>query len=350
MVKRVLFTGADGYIGTLLGPYLLQRGIEAVGLDTGFYRQGWLYPTNVPRPMILTRDIRTVTVDDLKGFDAVAHLAELSNDPLGQQDPALTHEINHGGSVHLANLARKAGIKRFVYMSSCSVYGVGKPDQILDETSDVNPQTAYAECKVKVENDLGKMADTDFEPCFLRNATAYGASPRQRFDIVLNDLCGLAWTTKEIKLSSDGTPWRPLVHALDMCQAVHQSLIAPADAIRGQKYNVGSSDQNYRVKEIAEIVANEFPGCTLSIGTNSADNRSYRVNFDKIQKVLPDFKCQWTAQTGAKQMRQVFERVAMSAEEFRAPPYTRLKMLTKLREADLLDGKLFWKNPETDIG
>ena len=346
MTMKVLFTGADGYIGTLLGPYLLERGIEAVGLDTGFYRSGWLYPTNVPRPMILSKDIRSITAEDLEGFDAVAHLAELSNDPLGQQDPGLTHEINHGGSVHLANLARKAGIKRFVYMSSCSVYGVGKPDQILDETSDVNPQTAYAECKVKVEIDLIKMAGDDFEPCFLRNATAYGASPRQRFDIVLNDLSGLAWTTKKIKLLSDGSPWRPLVHALDMCQAVYLSLMAPANAIRGQKYNVGSSDQNYRVIEIAQIVANEFPGCELEVGTQGADNRSYRVNFDKIQKVLPDFKCQWTAQLGAKQLHNVFKSVKMTEEDFRSAPYTRLKMLMKLRDANLLDSKLFWKTPE----
>lgn len=342
---KVLFTGADGYIGTLLGPYLLERGIEAVGLDTGYYRQGWLYPTNVPRPMILTRDIRDVTIEDLQGFDAIAHLAELSNDPLGQQDPGLTHEINHGGSLHLANLARKAGVKRFVYMSSCSVYGVGKPDQVLDETSGVNPQTAYAECKVKVENDLTAMAGDDFEPCFLRNATAYGASPRQRFDIVLNDLCGLAWTTKEIKLISDGSPWRPLVHALDMCQAVHLSLTAPADAIRGERYNVGSTAQNYTVRQIAEIVAAEFPGCTLSIGEQGGDNRSYRVNFDKITRVLPDFDCQWTAEKGARQMRQVFEAIDMSEADFRAPPYTRLKMLMKLRASKLLDSKLYWNTP-----
>lgn len=346
---KVLFTGADGYIGTLLGPYLLQQGIEAVGLDTGFYRSGWLYPTNGPRPMIISKDIRDVTAEDLKGFDAIAHLAELSNDPLGQQDPALTHEINHGGSLHLAEMARKAGIKRFVYMSSCSVYGVGKPDEILDETSPVNPQTAYAECKVKVERDLKAIAGDDFEPCFLRNATAYGASPRQRFDIVLNDLCGLAWTTGKISLLSDGSPWRPLVHALDMCQGVHLSLTAPADSIRGQSYNVGSSEQNYRVIDIAKIVANEFPGCELEIGAPSADNRSYRVNFDKIQKVLPDFKCQWTAELGAKQLHQVFQRTKMSEEDFKAPPYTRLKMLMKLRDAQLLDQKLFWTSPVDEL-
>ena len=339
---RVLFTGADGYIGSLLGPYLLARGIDAVGLDTGYYRQGWLYPMTGDRPGVITKDIREITAEDLQGFDAVAHLAELSNDPLGQQDPGLTFEINHAGTVKLANAARKAGVKRFVYMSSCSVYGVGKPDETLDETSPVNPQTTYAECKVRVENDLVPMAGDDFEPCFLRNATAYGASPRQRFDIVLNDLCGLAWTTGEIKLSSDGTPWRPLVHALDMCQAIYLSLLAPAEAIKGQIYNVGSNNQNYRVIEIAQIVANEFPGCKLTVGAPSADNRSYRVNFDKIRKVLPDFECQWTAEKGAAQMRQVFEKIAMDDETFRSAPYTRLKMLMKLRETKQLDSKLFW--------
>jgi len=339
---RVLFTGADGYIGSLLGPYLLARGIDAVGLDTGYYRQGWLYPMTGDRPGVITKDIREITSEDLQGFDAVAHLAELSNDPLGQQDPGLTFEINHAGTVKLANAARKAGVKRFVYMSSCSVYGVGKPDETLDETSPVNPQTTYAECKVKVENDLVPMAGDDFEPCFLRNATAYGASPRQRFDIVLNDLCGLAWTTGEIKLNSDGTPWRPLVHALDMCQAIYLSLLAPAEAIKAQIYNVGSNNQNYRVIEIAQIVANEFPGCKLTVGAPSADNRSYRVNFDKIRKVLPDFECQWTAEKGAAQMRQVFEKIAMDDETFRSAPYTRLKMLMKLRETKQLDSKLFW--------
>jgi nucleoside-diphosphate-sugar epimerase len=340
---KVLFTGADGYIGALLGPYLLDRGIDAVGLDTGYYRQGWLYPMGGKRPAVITKDIRQITPEDLQGFDGVAHLAELSNDPLGQQDPGLTHEINHGGSLNLANAARKAGAKRFVYMSSCSVYGVGKPDETLDESSPVNPQTAYAECKAAVERDLVPMADDDFEPCFLRNATAYGASPRQRFDIVLNDLCGLAWTTGEIKLMSDGTPWRPLVHALDMCEAVYQSLIAPAAAMKAQIYNVGSNNQNYRVIEIAKIVANEFPGCKLTVGAASADNRSYKVNFDKIRKVLPNFECKWTAEKGAKQMREMFESIAMDEKTFRSEPYTRLKMLMKLRDAQLLDPKLYWR-------
>lgn len=340
---KVLVTGADGYIGSLLGPYLLARGYDAVGLDTGYYRSGWLYPMNTDRPRVISKDLRNVTAEDLKGFDAVCHLAELSNDPLGQQDPGLTHEINHEGSVRLANLARKAGVKRFIYMSSCSVYGVGDPNGFVDESSPVNPQTAYAECKAKVERDVQPMTDKDFTPCFLRNATAFGASPRMRFDIVLNDLSGLAWTTKEIKLLSDGTPWRPLVHALDICQAIDHSLKAPTDVIGGQIFNVGSSDQNYRVIEIAKIVANEFPGCKLTVGDSSADNRSYRVNFDKIGKLLPGFKCEWNAESGAKQLHDVFAQTGMTPETFKSDPYTRLKMLMKLKELSLLDPKLYWK-------
>lgn len=346
---KVLYTGADGYIGALLGPYLMQQGVDAVGLDTGYYRSGWLYPMSGPRPYVITKDIREIEAEDLQGFDAVAHLAELSNDPLGQQNPELTYQINHKGSVRLAELARKAGVKRFVYMSSCSVYGVGKPDEILDETSEVNPQTAYAECKVRVERDLTPMNEDGFTTCFMRNATAYGASPRQRFDIVLNDLCGLAWTKKRIELLSDGTPWRPLVHALDMCQAIHCALNAPAEKIAGEAMNVGSTEQNYRVIDIAKIVANEFPGCELSVGEPSADNRSYRVNFDKIQRLMPDFACKWTAEKGAAQMHRMFEAIGMDAEVFRSEPYTRLKMLMSLKARNLLDENLYWSGVAREL-
>lgn len=346
---RVLFTGADGYIGALLGPYLMKHGIDAVGLDTGFYRSGWLYPMPGPSPMVITKDIRDITEEDLQGFDAIAHLAELSNDPLGQQNPELTFQINHEGSVKLANLARKAGVKRFVYMSSCSVYGVAEGDSVLDETSPVNPQTAYAECKVKVENDLRKMNDADFTTCFMRNATAYGASPRQRFDIVLNDLCGLAWTTKQIKLLSDGTPWRPLVHALDMCQAVHQALLSDPAKIGGEAMNVGSSEQNYRVIDIAKIVSERFPDCELIVGEPSADNRSYRVNFDKIQRLMPNFECQWTAEKGAEQMLRMFQAIDMTPDVFTSAPFTRLKMLMQHKAAGLLTEDLFWSFKEDTL-
>lgn len=341
---KVLVTGIDGYIGAVLGPYLIARGHDVTGFDTGYYRQGWLYPMAGPRPQVITKDLREVTARDFEGFDAVCHLAELSNDPIGQQDPGLTHEINHGGSVRIAEAAKAAGVSRFVYTSSCSVYGANPPDaEFVDETSPVQPLTAYAECKAKVERDVAPMADANFTPCFLRNATAYGASPRQRFDIVLNDLCGLAWTTKSIKLNSDGSAWRPLVHILDISQAIDLSLKAPKERISGQIFNVGSSEQNYRVIEIAQAVKAEFPGCELDVGAKSVDNRSYRVSFDKIGRVLPDFKCEWTAQKGARQMREMFERIGMTEETFRAAPYTRLKMLMKHRETGLLNDRLYWQ-------
>jgi nucleoside-diphosphate-sugar epimerase len=341
---KVLVTGVDGYIGAILGPYLMERGLDVTGFDTGYYRQGWLYPMGGPRPQIITKDLREVTVKDLEGFDAVCHLAELSNDPIGQQDPGLTHEINHGGSVRIAEAAKQAGVSRFVYTSSCSVYGANPPDaEYVDESSPVSPLTAYAECKAKVERDVVPMADASFTPCFLRNATAYGASPRQRFDIVLNDLCGLAYTTGKIKLNSDGSAWRPLVHVLDICQAIDLALRAPKETISGQIFNVGSSDQNYRVIEIAKAIAGVFPGCEIEIGQATADNRSYRVNFDKISKLLPDYKCQWNAEKGARQMYEVFQRIGLTEEIFRSDPFTRLKMLMHYRKTGLLNDRLLWQ-------
>jgi nucleoside-diphosphate-sugar epimerase len=256
-------------------------------------------------------------------------MAELSNDPLGQLARPVTLEINHAGSVRLANLARQAGVKRFVYMSSCSVYGVADQD-CVDETSSVNPQTAYAECKTLVERDLQAMATDQFSPVILRNATAYGASPRMRFDIVLNNLAGLAWTTREIRMTSDGTPWRPLVHGLDISQAILQVLLAPSEAVHNQIFNVGDSAHNYRVRDIAQIVAEVFPDCELAFGAPSPDNRSYRVSFEKIRKHLPQFQCAWDARRGARQLRQTFEAVNLSQEVFQGRPFTRLKQLEYL--------------------
>ncbi|MBY0447263.1 MAG: SDR family oxidoreductase, partial [Hyphomonadaceae bacterium] len=253
------------------------------------------------------------------------------------------HAINHGGSVRLAEAAKAAGVRRFVYMSSCSVYGANPANaEFVNETTPPQPLTAYAECKVKVEQDVGAMADAGFAPCFLRNATAYGASPRQRFDIVLNDLCGLAWTTKKITLNSDGSAWRPLVHILDIAQAIELSLHADEDRIRGQIFNVGSSAQNYRVIDIAREVAAVFPDCELETGAKSVDNRSYRVDFTKIGQLLPGFACRWDARKGAEQMLELFRRTDMSQDVFQSEPYTRLKMLLKLRRSGLLDDRLFW--------
>ena len=259
----------------------------------------------------LAKDIRRLTAADLEGADAVVHMAELSNDPLGQLSPTITYQINHQGSVRLAQLAKRAGVDRFVYMSSCSVYGVA--DGEVDETSPINPQTAYAECKTMVERDLTAMASDTFAPTFLRNATAFGASPRMRFDIVLNNLAGLAWTEKKIAMVSDGTPWRPLVHGLDIAKAIRCVLAAPVELVAGEVFNVGSSEQNYRVREIAEIVGAEFPGCEVTFGASGGDNRSYRVSFDKINNKLPGFSCDWDAVAGARQLHQVFRQIDLDA-------------------------------------
>jgi nucleoside-diphosphate-sugar epimerase len=339
---KVLVTGTDGYLGCLLAPELVRDGHEVLGVDTGYYKHGWLYNGLDCTPFTLAKDIRNLTVEDLQGVDAIVHMAELSNDPLGQLSPTITYEINHQGSVHLATLAKRVGIQRFVYMSSCSVYGVA--DGEVDETSPVNPQTAYAECKTLVERDLSRMADENFSPTFMRNATAFGASPRMRFDIVLNNLAGLSWTTGKIAMVSDGTPWRPLVHALDIGQAIRRVLVAPRDLVHNEVFNVGSSDQNYRVREIAEIVGDIFGG-EVTFGESGGDNRSYRVSFEKINNKLPGFECGWDALSGAKQLHAVFSRIRLNEQTFTGRGHTRLKQLQYLISSGQLDEKLFWRNP-----
>lgn len=338
---KIMVTGTEGYLGCLLAADLLDHGHEVVGVDTGYYKAGWLYPGVAQTPLTLARDIRRLTTADLVGVDAVVHMAELSNDPLGQLSPTITYEINHAGSVRLAELAKAAGVDRFVYMSSCSVYGVAEGE--VDESSPVNPQTAYAECKVLVERDLTRLADDTFSPTYMRNATAFGASPRMRFDIVLNNLAGLAWTEQRIAMISDGTPWRPLVHALDIAQAIRRVLDAPRELVHDEVFNVGDSEQNYRVREIAEIVADEIPGCEVSFGQSGGDNRSYRVSFEKIANKLPGFACEWDARRGAQQLASVFRSIDMDAATFSGRGHTRLAQLQHLIATQQLDPQLFWR-------
>src|SRR5437660_1349699 len=340
---KVVLTGSDGYLGSLLAPRLVERGYEVVGVDTGFYKEGTLYRSGPIAPMTLVKDLRQIEVSDFKGVDAIVHMAELSNDPAGQLAPKITYEINHLGSIRLAELAKKAGVSRFVYMSSCSVYGVADKD-FVDEQSSVNPQTAYAVCKTLVERDVAPMASDNFSPTFMRNATAYGASPRMRFDIVLNNLAGLAWTTKEIRLTSDGTPWRPLVHELDIARAIIAVLQAPTEAIHNEVFNVGDTSHNYRVREIAELVGEVFPGCRVSFGAPGQDNRSYRVSFEKIRKHLPGFRCAWHARRGAKQLYDLFQRIDMTKDVFECRKFTRLKQLEYLIRTQQIDPQFFWKN------
>lgn len=339
---KVLVTGTEGYLGSLLAPLLMERGDEVIGVDTGFYKVGWLYNASELTPKTLNKDIRNITIADLEGVEAIVHMAELSNDPTGQLSPNITYDINHKGSVRLATLAKQAGVRRFVYMSSCSVYGVAIEGQTTDETSPVNPQTAYAECKALVEHDVQAIGDDDFSPTFLRNATAFGASPRMRFDIVLNNLAGLAWTTKRIKMTGDGTPWRPLVHALDIVKAILCTLEAPRDLVHNQIFNVGDPAHTYRVRDIAEIVAAVFVGCDLSFGDHNADNRSYRVSFDKINAQLPGFKCEWSADRGAKQLYDLFSRIDMTQDVFEGRGFTRLKQLQYLIRTRQIDRDFFW--------
>jgi len=343
---KVLITGCDGYIGSRLTAFLLDRGYDVTGLDTGYYREGWLYGEPDPQyPACINKDIRRVTGDDLRGFDAVVHLAELSNDPLGQQNPALTYQINHLGTVELARRCIEAGVTRFVYTSSCSIYGTGDGGSYKNEESEPNPQTAYASCKMLVERDVSGMATDNFSPTFLRNATAYGPSPRMRFDIVLNNLSGFAWTVKQIRMTSDGTPWRPLVHVLDIAFAIACTLEAPRQAIHNQIFNVGSNSENYQVREIAEIVADTFPGCSLSFGTSDGDNRSYRVNFDKIHAMLPGFRCHHDVRTGARELYDLFHRIDMSPDIFEFRAYTRLKQLQHLLRTGQIDSDFHWCRP-----
>lgn len=340
---KLLLTGIDGYIGSVLAPLLIEHGHDVTGADTGFYRDGWLFnDSSAIYPKTLNVDIRKITASDLEGFDAVIHLAELSNDPLGENNPEVTFDINHRGSISLANAAKAAGVERFIYTSSCSVYGIA--EGVVDEQSATSPQTAYAKCKVLVERDLLDLADASFSPTMLRNATAYGASPRMRFDIVLNNLAGLAWTTGKIAMSSDGTPWRPLVHIRDIATAILCSLGAPRDTVHGQIFNVGSTSSNYQIREIAQIVGSVFTGCEVTFGPPARDDRSYNVNFDKIQTQLPGFECQWDAEKGAEELYAVFNRIQMTKEQFEGRAFTRLEMLKHLSKSNQIDENLFWRS------
>lgn len=343
---KILVTGTEGYLGALLAPLLMARGHTVTGVDTGFYRNGELFHPQGGTPLTLAKDIRHLSEADVQGHDAIVHMAELSNDPAGELAPHITYEINHKGTVRLAQIAKKVGVRRFIYMSSCSVYGVAGGDAPVTEESPINPQTAYAECKTLCERDLRPMASVDFSPTFMRNATAFGASPRQRFDLVVNNLSGLAWTTGKIAMTSDGSPWRPLVHGLDIAKAIICALEAPQSAVHNEIFNVGSNEQNYRVREVAEIVGQVFTGCEVTFGDSGSDNRSYRVSFDKIHRHLPGFHCEWDVPRGVRQLHSVFEQIDMTEADFKAPAFTRLKRLQQLIRTRQIDASFYW---QTDI-
>lgn len=340
MTERVLVTGADGYIGVRLAAQLLAEGYDVIGLDTGFHRDGWLHPSRDPRPPMITKDVRDISASDLDGIAAVVHLAEISNDPVGDLSEQATHLINHGGTVRLAELARDAGVRRFVHMSSCSVYGAsGERDSA--ETDPTDPLTAYATCKVFVERDVGALADGHFVPTFLRNATVYGASPRIRFDVVVNDLVAGAYVHREIRMSSDGTPWRPFVHVLDVGAATIAVLQAPEADVCGEVFNVGSNGGNHQIRQIAEIIAGAVPGCAVEFGPPSADQRNYRASFDKIGSVL-GFSCRWDVERGVAELLAVLDGVRLDDQRYRFRGYNRLAQIRHLRETGQLDEAFRW--------
>src|SRR3954468_1456079 len=340
---KILLTGSRGYIGTVMAPMVVSAGHDVVGVDTDLYRRSTFGPWKEAIPTI-EKDVRALEVRDLKGIDAVFHLAALSNDPLGDLNRQLTYDINHLASVRLAALARDAGVGRFVFASSCSNYGAAGEAPVTEE-SELNPVTAYGESKVLSERDIVKLADGSFTPTFLRCATAYGFSPRLRFDIVLNNLVAWAFTSGKVMLKRDGTPFRPIAHIEDISRAFIAVLAAPAEVVRGQAFNIGRNDQNYRIREIAEIVKETVPGCELAFAEGAGpDKRNYRADFSKVGRVLPGFQPQWDARKGAVQLYEAYKAIGLVLEDFEGPRYRRIDQIKRLMGSGELGADLRWRS------
>jgi nucleoside-diphosphate-sugar epimerase len=345
---RVLVTGHHGYIGSVMVPLLLETGHEVVGLDTGLY-EACGFGAGAAEVADIRLDIRDVEPRHLEGIEAVVHLAALSNDPLGDLDRQLTYDINHGASVRLARAARRAGVERFLFASSCSLYGASGTDTPLIEEAPFNPVTPYGESKILVERDVSRLATDTFSPVFFRNATAYGVSPYLRVDIMVNNLVGYAVTTGEVLIKSDGSPWRPLVHVEDICRAFVAALGVDRMRTHNHAFNVGLSEENFRVREVADMVEAVVTDSRVEYAPGaSADARDYRVDFSKIQRVLPEFRPRWTVRKGVEELYEAYRRYEMTADEFLVGRYVRLAEIKRLQGQDRLNDQLRWTGVSRD--
>ena len=343
-MEKILITGNLGYIGVIMTQNLLKEDYDVIGLDTNFYRDKKLVQFEFVKDYNqLLLDIRDVQLEDLKGIDSIIHLAALSNDPLGQLNPELTNDINYLASLRLAKLAKDAGVSRFIFSSSCSIYGQTNEEK-LDEFAPLNPLSAYAKSKVDLEQTLMKLASKEFSPVYMRNGTAYGVSPNMRFDLVVNNLVGWGFTSKIIKILSDGRAWRPIVHIEDISNAFIAALKAPRDVVHNEAFNVGINSENFQVKEIAREINTQMKDCEVKIlGKDNPDQRNYIVNFDKIKKKLKHFKPKWTLKKGVKELIKTFENVKLDNDMFQDKNFTRLNQLKFLLEKQLINRDLYWK-------